>query len=87
MNALQWCRGISYFFDSGEYEKVIRIIESDKLVLQDQVYHDFMVRVKNDEFVSSVIDAKKFLHELKLRDIEIQKPEFKILQKDCPTCK
>lgn len=75
------------FYDSGEYEKVIRIIESDKLVLQDQVYHDFMVRVKNDEFVSSVIDAKKFLHELKLRDIEIQKPEFKILQKDCPTCK
>ncbi len=75
------------FYDSGEYEKVIKIIESDKFAFQDQVYYDFMARVKNGEFLSSVTDAKRFLHELKLRGIEIQKPDIKILQKECLTCK
>ncbi len=75
------------FYDSGEYDKLIKIIESDNLVFQDQVYRDFLTRAKNGEFISSVIDAKNFLQDLKIRGIQIEQPNFKLPQKECLTCK
>ena len=75
------------FYDSGEYEKVINIIESDNLAFQDQVYRDFLTRAKNGEFLDSVNNAKDFLQEIKLRGLEIQQPDLKIPQRECSTCK
>lgn len=75
------------FYDSGEYQKVVKTITSNNLIFQDQVYRDFIMRVNNGEFVSSVNDAKNFLQELKIRNIHIEQPNFKLPQKECLTCK